>query len=237
MVYRKRSRSNYARRNRAPQRYRRKQAYRKQRKYRLRKKASNLLYCPNGIPNRAMVCLTAGDQLNTTLLAISKNVWTFQTGKSFLAQNVGRELQGWDQFKLLYSFYRVRAMKVMFRLYPSGAHPLLLGAAYTSRYNTDVGNSVTEASDKYTKLQATGTNSNGIFYQKFWRANQPLGLSNEQYRTDNTTEASTATNPTVMSFYHVVIRQQNSTTTLPCLINYRVKMWIEFTEPIFLGDA
>lgn len=229
MAYRKRSRSSVARRRRAPARIRRARSYRK------RRQLNRLTRVPNGQAPRILVGLTAGNMFGVIQAPGTRDDILFMTGKSFYGPVPARELQGWDQWKTMYNSYRVMAMKVVYTVTPVTANPNLLISSYVSKDSGFLANSLAEASNKYTKVSAIGGQTTRRTHAHYWKARTPFGMTRQQWHSDPGTEAATAANPSIMSYLHISIRNQ-AVTAMEYNVTFKVKMYLEMTDPITLVD-
>lgn len=237
MAYRKRSRSSMMRRRRAPRRMNRMTAYRKKRNYRLRRGNNRIVArLPTGQALKSFVGLTCGQCALNNLQGATPLQLSWATGKSPFLNALARECQGWDQWKAFYQRYRVRAMKVRVTITPVNANTSFIGYMYTYNQSTPVGNVLAQASDKGTITRVCGPQTSKLTFMKYWKAGSPWGETPEQWRTDITTEAATAANPTTMSYCHLDLRN-NTTTDAPLIIDWKVKVYFELFMPVYMVDA
>jgi len=198
-----------------------------------------MLYAPKDFPYSARVALTMGQMYTLSVSSASVQTFTFQTGKQPLIVGgtlAPNEPQGWDKWKVLYNFYRVLGMKVYFEVTPVDANPEIVLDGTLMNLSTYLGSSDGEASNNTTKVRMIGNNTTkGSLYFN-WRSGTPLGMSKEQWRTDNTTLAAMPTLPVTKSFLNIVIRN-HAPVAKKMLIRWRAKMYFSFENNVIQVDA
>lgn len=153
----------------------------------------------------------------------------------------GHQPMGFDQYAGLYSTYRVLQVKFQGHLLNTNTDPCV----HTWNVSTDptvitasaagISNAAEQPNGGMAPVYGEGAASTS--FSKSYRIAQVLGLTEAQYRSDDSYAAVTNTNPAIIAYLHNAISDGSGTAQGGVFFMLKCILTIEFTLPIVMASS